>query len=201
MRNRVFNFVILFLLGTFVCQGQDPRIAIYLKSKQNGTQTKSLDELFPEWQLSKMKNLCMLISGRVKDSNPLGGYKYLYQRRINEAAKVDPVNDSKEVIAKKISTMWVIAEQLNILICNSTQFDVMDGSLLKYAVSYKFTDFLEDVINWKISLNKVDANDNRTVLDYIRYQLQRNKGNALEEKFQIYYELLRSAGAKHKEEL
>jgi len=43
--------------------------------------------------------------------------------------------------------------------------------------------------------------DGRIVPDYIRYQLQRNKGNALEEKFQIYYHMLRKAGARHKEEL
>jgi len=143
----------------------------------------------------------MLISGRVKDSNPVGGYKYFYQRRVHEAAKVNPVEDSKDVIAKKISAMWATYEQLNLLVCNSTQFDVMDGSLLKYAVSYKFTDFIEDAIAWKVPLNRVDIIDGRTVLDYTRYHLQRNKGNALEEMFQIYYDMLRKAGARHREEL
>jgi len=145
---------------------------------------------------AKLKNLCMLISGRVKDSS--GKNKYLYQSKFQEAGCVQ-ASDSEEVKAQKIREAWVKYE--DDLKCNSTQFDVMDGHLLKYAVSYKFDDFLDEAIKWKVNLNKVDAIDGRTTLDYIKYQIERNKGNALEEKFQIYYDKLKAAGAKHKSEL
>jgi hypothetical protein len=205
MKQRFFCLIFLLFATTLVSQAQqDPRKATYLAAKGTMNYTelhKYLDQLFPEWQLSKMMNLCTIISGRMKDNNPESGYKYLYQRRIYEAARVDKSTDSKEVIAKKIVNMWTVYEQLNLLKCNSTQFDVMDGSLLKYAVSYKFTEFIDEAIRWKVPLNKIDYTDNRTLLDYVQYHINRNKGNALEELFQIYYEKLRSAGAKHKTEL
>lgn len=202
MKLRIYNLVILFLTGILMCQAQtDPRITAYLKAKEAGTPLTSLDELFPQWQLSKMKNLCTIVSGRMVDKSIDGDYKYLYQRRIYEAAKVDKSRESKEAAAKKIADMWGVCEKLNLLNCNSTQFDVMDGNLLKYAVSYRFTEFIDDAIRWGLPLNKIDYTDNRTLLYYVDYHAVKNKGNALEELFQVYYDKLRSAGAKHRTEL
>jgi predicted transcriptional regulator len=135
MKQPFFCLMLLFFATTLVSQAQqDPRISSFLAAKKpmNAAEVnKYLDQLFPEWQLSKMKNLCAIVSGRMKDNSPEGGYKYLYQRRIYEAAKVDKSADSKEVIARKISSMWAACEQLDLLKCNSTQFDVMEGSLFK----------------------------------------------------------------------
>ena len=97
--------------------------------------------------------------------------------------------------------MWNVYEQTNLAVCNNTQFDVTDGSILKYAVTTYFDDFIDDIIRWKINLNKVHASDNRTLLDYIQYQMEHNKGNALENKFRYYYNKLKAAGAKHRSEL
>lgn len=205
MNPRCYFSIILLFTATLACQAQqDLRIAKYLAEKEsiNGAETdRYLDQLFPEWQLSKMRNLCTIVSGRMKDKSPETGYKYLYQRRIYEAANVDKAVDDKETIAKKIRSMWTVSEQLKLLSCNSTQFDVMDGNLLKYAVSYRFTEFIDEAISWRIPLNKVDYTDNRTLLDYVQYHVTKNKGNALEELYQIYYDKLRSAGAKHRSEL
>ncbi|MNI27394.1 hypothetical protein D3C73_811290 [compost metagenome] len=77
----------------------------------------------------------------------------------------------------------------------------MDGNLLKYVVSYRFTEFIDDAIRWRLPLNKIDYTDNRTLLDYVKYHTVKNKGNALEELYQVYYDKLRSAGAKHRTEL
>lgn len=199
---RLFIFLIFLMLGTLACRAQqDHRISIYLNAKQNGTVETSLDELFPEWQLSKMKNLCAVVSGHVLDKTSESGYKYLYQRRIYEAAKIDISKDSKEVIAKKITAMWLLSEQLKLVECNSLQFDVRNGNLLKYAVSSLFNEFIDDAIAWHIPLNKVDENDNRTLLDYVQYHVNKNKGNALEQQYQTYYKKLRSAGAKHLREV
>jgi len=145
---------------------------------------------------TKLKNLCTMVSGRMKDSS--GKNKYLYQTKVQEAACIQS-SDSEEVKNQKIKEAWTKYE--DDLKCNSTQFDVMDGSLIKYSVSYRFDEFIDEVIKWKINLNKVDATDGRTPLDYIKYHIEKNKGNALEEKFQIYYDKLKAAGAKHKSEL
>lgn len=71
--------------------------------------------------------------------------------------------------------MWNACEQLNLLNCDSTQFEVMDGNLLKYAVSYRFTEFIDDAIRWQLPLNKVDYTGSRTLLDYVEYRVTKNK--------------------------
>ena len=205
MKQRLFYFGLLVLGSSFWCRAQqDPRIAAFLKVKKDMSYAAAhnyLDKQFPEWQLSKMKNLCMCIGSRIEDPQPTPTYRYLYTRKFYEAARVDTATDSKATIAEKITGMWKVYEQTNLAVCNNTQFDVTDGSVLKYAVTTYFIEFVEDIIQWKIPLNKVDASDNRTLLDYIKAQLERNKGNALESKFQLYYDRLKAAGAKHRWEL
>src|SRR5690606_25460053 len=99
----------------------------------------------------------------------------------------------------KIRDTWMVMEDE--LVCDSTQVDVLKGNILKYAVSNKFDDFIEDAIEWKVNLNHIDHSDNRTVLDYISFHIERNKGNALEPIFNHYYKILKRSGAKHKSEL
>ena len=144
--------------------------------------------------------MCIYIGSRTKDPDPLKPeYKYMYQRRFLEAACVDVNKDSEEGISKKVSGMWSKFEED--LYCNNGQFDVQNGSILKYAAVSKFDAFIDDIIKWKINLNRVDPTDKRTILDYVKYQKEKNAGNALEPILQEYYELLRDAGAKHKSEL
>lgn len=148
---------------------------------------------------TKIENLCGDLNERLKDPKPLGKYRYTYQRKILEASCVDISSDSTEVIKTKISDMWSKLESQ--LVCNSASFDIQNGNIIKYAVALKFDEFIYDVSKWKIHLNRIDPSDNRTVLDYIKYHIERNKGNAAESVLQSYYDRLRSAGAKHKSEL
>jgi hypothetical protein len=204
MKRALFSFAFLLVIGTLVCQAQqDPRIDMYVKAKENKTlsQIPRLDELFPEWRLSRVVLLCMLVSNRVLDSDRTRGYKYLYTSKIYEAARVDTANDNEEVIAKKIRAMWAVADQLELFQCSGAQFDVTKGNMLKWAVSYQFDAFVKDILKWKIPLNKVDASDNRTLLDYIQFWVERNKGNAMEPVYQDFYDRFRAAGAKHRAEL
>ena len=147
----------------------------------------------------KLKNICLTIDSRTKDPNPIGNYIYLYQRKIVDAAGVDINKDSPEVISEKINRMWTLFEPL--LVCDNLQFDVSSGSIIKYAVSTLFDEFVYDLVAWKVPLNKIDHSDNKTALDYVKAQIERNKGNAIEQKLKNYYKLLRDAGAKHKSEL
>lgn len=152
----------------------------------------------PNW--NKIKNICAYISNRTDDPQPLNkNLKYMYQRKVFEAACVDVKKDDEATINKKISAMWASFE--NKLICNNMQFDVTNGSVIKFAAVSKFDPFIYDIIKWKVDLNRIDASDGRTTLDYIKYQIQRNKGNPIEKKLQEYYDQLRTAGAKHQKEL
>ena len=147
----------------------------------------------------KLRGLCAVVGDLTEDSNPQGKYKYLYQRKIFEAACVDINKDSEEEIARKVSKVW--KENEDKLICNNTRFEVANGNIIKFAVDSTFDSFLTDVATWKINLNKVDETDGRTVLDYVKYQMERAKGTPSEQRISFYYRKLRSAGAKHKSEL
>jgi len=115
-----------------------------------------------------------------------------------EAACVNS-SDTEEEKNRKIRDLWLAMEDE--LVCDSSQFDVVNGSVLKYAVSTKFDDFIRDAVKWKVNLNRVDPSDSRTVLDYVSYHIQKHKGNSIENMFDYYYTLFRDAGAKHRSEL
>ncbi len=117
-----------------------------------------------------------------------------------EAACVDSENDSVEVRNEKIGRMWKAFENKE-LVCNSLQFDVPNGNIIKYAAMMNFDTFIRDVIRWNVNLNKVDAFDGRTLLDYLSFHIERTKGGEIEKKLKYYYGILRKAGAKHKSEL
>lgn len=148
---------------------------------------------------SKVKHLCMYVGSMTDDTTPLKNYRYVYQRKLLEAACADPYKDSEEVIAQKVSKMWKQFESQ--FICNSVQFDVSNGSIIKFAITKQFDAFLYDIIDWKVNLNRVDETDGRTVLDYLRDHMIRTKGSATERQLKIYYDQFRKAGAKHKSEL
>lgn len=147
----------------------------------------------------KLDNICMNISNRTLDPKPKGDYIYMYQRKILDAACVDIEKDNEEAIAQKIRKMWdAFTDRLT---CESITFDVNAGNILKYAVSTKFDEFIDDAIWWKVNLNIVDKSDQRTVLDYVAYHIKENKGKNIESKYKHYYDILREAGAKHAAEL
>lgn len=149
----------------------------------------------------KIRTLCMYVADLAEDTYEGEGrkFKYGYTRKIMEAACVDIEKDSKEVRAQKISQMWKQLESK--LICNSVQFDIPNGNIIKYAAIRGIDPFIWDIIDWKVNLNKVDETDGRTVLDYIQYHIDRLKEGAIVNQLKIYYKELRKAGAKHKSEL
>lgn len=144
-----------------------------------------------------LKNMCMIVGQRMKDSS--GRNDYLYITRMHDAACVDERNDTDAQQDAKLQKMWLAYRDT--LVCNSVQFDVMRGNILKFAVSSKADPFLDQVIDWKLDLNAIDPSDERTVLDYVEYHRKRNEGNSLESMFQRYYNALRKAGARHAREL
>lgn len=155
----------------------------------------------PCLNLDRLKNICMNIDARNKDPNPKGDYIYLYQRKILDAACVDVEKDSEEVIGEKVRKMWDAAVAQDKLNCRSIDFDANGGNVIKFAVSTKFNEFLDDMVYWGVNLNQIDKVDNRTVLDYVQHEINVNKGMSIEVKLKHYYKILRDAGAKHRSEL
>ena len=149
----------------------------------------------------KLEQFCSSVGALEPDDEETTGpkYRYYYQRQVFEASCVAP-DDAGEVRNRKIAQMWKRFEKRE-LVCNNLQFDVVNGSVIKFAAGRLFDSFIRDVIRWQIDLNKVDESDNRTVLDYVQHQAERSKGTATEKTLRYYYDILRAAGAKHRHEL
>jgi hypothetical protein len=154
--------------------------------------------------LERLTNICTNLSGFTKDPAPRGEYSYMYQRKIYDAACVDLQQDSEALMKRKIQEMWRIDEargDRSKLKCENLQFDMIDGNILKFAVRKRFQEFLEDAEYWGVNLNRVDASDQRTVLDYLKDELDRTSHPSTRSTLQVYYNTLRRAGAKHRAEL
>lgn len=149
----------------------------------------------------KLDQFCSSVGGIEEDDQVTSGpkYQYYYQRQVFEAACVAP-SDPAEVRNRKIAQMWKRFEDKE-LVCNNLQFDVANGSVIKYAASRGIDPFIRDVIRWQVNLNKVDKTDKRTVLDYVQAHADRAKGMETEKTLRRYYDMLRKAGAKHRHEL
>ena len=113
-----------------------------------------------------LRGMCMFVGSKTGASDPQGRYRWRYQEKLLDAACVDFLLDSEDEIGRKIAKVW--NDNDDKLTCNSTSFDVPDGSLIKFAVNMKFDEFIFDIAAWGVELNKVDAADGRTVLDYVR---------------------------------
>lgn len=148
---------------------------------------------------AKLKNFCMIVGNHMKNNTGEGKYPFLFQKRFLEAACVKD-SDSDELRTEKLRRAWKMGED-NYLACTGSDFEVLKGNIIKYAVAAKFNEFIDEAIKWKVDLNKIDDSDKRTVLDYVKYHLDKNKGNELEIVYQMYYMKLKKAGAKHSSEI
>ena len=138
----------------------------------------------------------MAVDNRVMLTDQTKLIQYVYQKKIYDAAGVNLDADSPALIAEKIRKAWAVfvREKESKLDCN-------DLSIIKYAVSNRFDDFLVDVVKWEVHLNKIDNGDGKTVLDFTQDAIISLKGTPLEPILKTYYQLFKEAGAKHRVEL
>jgi hypothetical protein len=149
---------------------------------------------------SFISRLCWNVGQAILNTDKSSSFYYDYQKQIYEVAGVDTTNNEQEA-NRKIRVWW--KDWGHTCKCNSISFDVVDGSVLKYAASRTTTDFIMDAISWKIDLNDTSdiIDNNRTLLDYVQAQLIQSKGGPLEAKYKQYFDVLREHGAKFKSEL
>lgn len=197
MKFLLMIFLLLLAQGAFSteedCEEETPKI---VQAVMNAAKTENSKGCADQ---KKLENLCYSISNMEKLPNPIGKVRFEFQKKFLEASCANAESDSPEVIQAKVQKMWL--QLRDKMVCNSISFDVENGSIIKFAVALKFDEFIYHILKWKIDLNKVDPSDNRTVLDYIQRQIERNKGNSLEPTLQSYYNRLKAAGAKHRSEL
>ena len=149
---------------------------------------------------SKLHAICNDIYQKHEDRTPNTPYQFQYERKIYQAACADIENDSEEEAARKIRDMWnKLAPKLT---CQDANFNVINGSILKYAVKMNTYDLLDRAVEfWKVNLNSIDSSDQKTLLDYIQSEIEKNKGGTQEQRLKDYYRILKKHGAKHSSEL
>lgn len=119
-----------------------------------------------------------------------------YITKFKQAGCVKP-EDSEEVANRKIREAWSKYEDK--LVCDTMAFEIRGGSILKAASISANKNFYNTVLKWKVNLNRIDPADGRTVLDYIRDEMNKNPPNV--EFYRAYYSVLKEHGAKHRSEL
>jgi hypothetical protein len=194
-----FLFFACFSLNAFSQQRvNDPNDYTYHTNGQIHFKIPTTDKQIKSF----MKELCWNVGQGNPDKGKDGNYQYIYQRMIYEAAGVNPDKDTEAEGNLKIEAFWKLIEgDCN---CDAANFEISFGSILKYAVWVAATDFIWDCISWGVDLNfraDMSADHGRTLLDYVKSQIESNKGDSLESKYQMYYDRLRKHGAKLQAEL
>lgn len=162
----------------------------------------------PEWATAEdieaakhLRNVQLWISGvNEAKPDPSHNFRYEWQVRFARAAQAQGDIDTPEEI-ERLQRIWQRFDEKGLFDVSSVQFDVLNGSLLKYAAIRLNDSFVRFAAEYKLGLTRVDEDDGRTILDYLEYHIDRMKGMAMAESLQEYYELLRKAGAKHRREL
>ena len=115
-----------------------------------------------------------------------------YESKIEQAACVSP-SDSQRDRQRKIQDAWNQFDSY--LHCDG--FNVRRGNILKYAINQGVSGFIYTAVNvWRVDLNRPDASDGKTVLQYVESELERSRGTPQESMYQSYYNELRRGGAR-----
>ena len=143
----------------------------------------------------KLRGICNYVYGKIEDKTDPENWTFAYERQIYEAAGVDFKLDTADIARRKIRQMWDANQSR--LRCNRGDFDVTNGSILKYAVAKRTFDFIDNAVSvWGVDVNQPDDSDGKTLLDYIDQKIAENLGNDLEPVLRSYVSKLVSFGAK-----
>ena len=143
---------------------------------------RAQDSTDPRLDLAALEGICSDV--RLRNNERVSA-------RVAMAARVRPGLDSDAEVRRKISGLF----SAHMPLCDG--FNLNRGSILKYAVATRTSDFLYSAVNlWDVDLNVVEAWDGRTVLDYVNDELGRNIGRPAEAELTSYRDMLIRAGAR-----
>lgn len=148
----------------------------------------------------QLRNLCMFVADRTPASDDAPGFRYQWEVRLARVARADGPVDTPEESAR-LQAAWRRFQQHGMLVCNSLQFDVVNGSVLKLAVSTLDEPFVAFAARHQLGLDHVDVSDGRTALDDVRDRIQRAPGAEVAATLRRLQEVMRRAGARYRDEV
>jgi hypothetical protein len=118
------------------------------------------------------KAFCDSIAAKEK---PLGNdqklFDFAYEKRLMTLSCADVEKDGLEIATSKVGRMW--SKYNKSFKCQSTEFNVPKGSVLKFALTHNFTPFLETIVStYNLDINFIDPEDKRNLMDYLNDELQ-----------------------------
>lgn len=143
--------------------------------------------------ITKVRGICSVVYERLRAPES-SGYRFEYERYMREAACADKAPLDSEENMTRLRKLW--SDNPSAFTCDSTDFDVANGSLLKYSVSSRSMNFLNSAYKWKLDVNRVDKTDGRTLMDYLYKEVLRNRGTNMEPQLQQLVDAFRKAGGK-----
>lgn len=125
--------------------------------------------------------------------------EYFYEQLLWEFACAKMGVDDLETAKKKIQVFW--NRYKTKCTCNSVNFPVKDGSVLKYSINHKFLEFIDMLVtNYELDINFIDPADNKNLLDYFDEEVTKLKKAMVSEDgvkvFEGQREYLVKLGAK-----
>ena len=124
---------------------------------------------------SDFKALCADIGSKAKAPiAEIEYYEYTYEKRILQLACVDLKVDNEETIKQKVKTWW---NKYKISCkCDSVDFGLQNGNILKFALSQSFPEVGELLASfYGCDINFIDPADGLNLLDYINLEIARLK--------------------------
>src|SRR5688572_1182313 len=118
----------------------------------------------------RYRHLAMYIDSRT-EAEEGSRWRYTALTQVVRAAGVQVHSPLSPAEKEQVRQMWVRFEEKGLLVCNNLQFDVANGSVLKFAVSSLFDPFVYFCGDLKLGLTRVDETDDRTILDYPKYRI------------------------------
>ena len=168
MRHSVRTMLVAMAIGVSIC-GLLP------------SEPRAQDRTDARFDLSALQGICTSV--RARNSTR-------YEQQLQSAAGVRPDFDSESEARAKISALFAS----NMPICEG--FNVGRGSVLKYAVAARASDFLYAAANiWNVDLNRPEA-DGTYLLDYLVRELARFEGRSGWNELEAYRVMLIRAGAR-----
>jgi hypothetical protein len=148
----------------------------------------------------KLRVLCNMVLNKSDAPVPMGRYHFRFQTLLFNMSCADPERDSHAELISKVKSVWDYYDE-EYLKCNNLQFDVKNGMVSKFAVNTNFDQYVLFMAEFGLDLTRIDKADDRTVLDYIVYQRGKVVAEGTKKNLDIYYDVLRKAGAKHSYEV
>lgn len=101
-------------------------------------------------------------------------YEYMYEKRILELSCVNVRSDDEETVKRKVQKWW--NKYKTKCKCDSLDFGLSNGNLLKFALSQNFPEVIETLSStYGCDINFIDPVDGLNVLDYISKEISRLK--------------------------